>query len=101
MEAEKEKKKPGMETTEREEEEGGRLGWPFCLFLSFSLFPLLPLLHYCYSEIHLCLAKQIADTASSKLWIGRSGQVGLLTSEGRESRGGKTRQRERQQKSPP
>lgn len=92
METEKEKKKPAMETTKREEEEGGRLGWPFCFFLSFSPFPLLPLLHSCYLEICLCLAKQIADTASSKLWIGRSGQVGLLTSEGSESRGGEERQ---------
>lgn len=32
--------------------------------------------------------KKIADTASSKLRIGSLGQVGLLTSEGSESRGG-------------
>lgn len=45
--------------------------------------------------------KKIADTASSKLGIGSPGQVGLLTSEGSESRGGKerARQKERQQKS--
>lgn len=40
-----------------------------------------------YSQIRLCSAKQIADTASSKLGIGSPGQVGLLTSEGSESRG--------------
>lgn len=67
------------------------------LFQLFSLF----LIHSFYSEIYLSLAKQIADTASSKLWIGSPGQVGLLTSEGSESRGGeeRARQKERQQKS--
>lgn len=77
--------------------------------LSHARMAILPLLqlffpsliHSFYSEIHLCLAKQIADTASSKLWIGSRGQVGLLTSEGSESRGGeeRARQKQRQQKS--
>lgn len=67
--------------------------------LASFLFP--SHIHSFYSAIRLCLAKKIADTASSKLWIGSPGQVGLLTSEGSESRGGeeRARQKERQQKS--
>lgn len=103
MKREPENERPMRYTTERKR---SKKVADYFSILSHARMAILPLLqlslsHSCYSEIHLCLAKQIADTGSSKLWIGSLGQVELLTSEGSESRGGeeRARQKEKQQKS--